>query len=297
MTEQEYQDILKQIMDRRNAWPPEESKDVPQTLPDGPALGKELILPLHGRNIRVLYHKPNTGKAMYPVYFNYHGGGMSCGKVEGCEPLCKQISEDLDCIVVNVEYRLAPEHPFPQGLNDAYDTIVYMLAHAQEYQLDAEKVAMGGPSAGGNLAVAVGIMANRSKAFKYCGVSILYAALKFFETENTVPSDVAIPKKTSALYIASYAAGGGDMHDPLASPLCASPEDIRDTPSMLIITAELDTLRTDSEIYAKMLVQQGVPVIFKQFMNCVHGFNFRAYKEEPQQATHMIETYLENIWA
>lgn len=86
------------------------------------------------------------------------------------------------------------------------------------------------------------------------------------------------------------------MHDPLASPICAKPEDIRDTPSMLIMTAEMDTLRTDSEIYAKMLAKQGVTVIFKQFMNCVHGFTHRDYKEEPQQSIHMIEKYLKEIW-
>lgn len=294
MTEAEYNEILKRVMDIRiNSWP-EDRPDVPQTLPVGPALGQEIYLPLEGRKIRILFHKPESGKESYPVYFNFHGGGMAAGTPEQDEFMCRQISEETDCVVVNVEYRLAPEHPFPEGLYDAYDSVLYMLAHSREYGIDPKRAALGGQSAGGNLAVSVSILANRAKSFTYRGVAICYAGLKFFEEDNHVKG--AVVKSTSRLYNTSYAAGGGDMHNPLASPILASDEDIRDTPSILIMSASLDALRTDSERYAKKLADVGVPVIYKCFMNCVHGFTHRGYKEEPQQAIHLIERYLENIW-
>lgn len=290
------QDLMAQILEIRSNWIPE-TPGVPSTRPVERPSGKEMWITLPERDIKMFFHRPDSGKQRYPVYFNFHGGGMCAGSAEIDEFLCKAICEQADCVVINVDYRLAPEHPFPQGLDDAYDTIRYVLSHAEAFSVNEDKVALGGQSAGANLAAACSIRANRSGEFLYDGLVLCYAGLSFAPREDKKNIPGITPKKTGALYAACYARGGGDMRDPLASPLFAAPEDVRDTPGALIISAQLDNLRLDSEDYAWLLIHEGIPVAYKQFQNCVHGFTHRAYEQEPQQAIRLMAAYLKNSWA
>lgn len=290
-----FQDLMAQILEIRTNWIPD-TPGVPKTRPTEGPYGKEMCLSLPEREIRVLVHQPDSAKPRYPVYFNFHGGGMCAGSAEIDEFLCNAICAQAECVVVNVEYRLAPEHPFPHGLNDAYDTIQYVLSHAGDFLVNKDKVAMGGQSAGANLAAACSIRANRSGDFRYTGLVLCYPGLSFAPRDSSKPIAGAVPKKTGALYAACYALGGGDMQDPLASPVFAAPDDVKDTPGALIVSAELDALRLDAEAYARILARAGVPVLYKQFQNCVHGFTHRAYAQEPQQAIRLMATYLRSCW-
>jgi len=287
---QRYSELLEAIREIRVNWVPDRP-GVPKTRPVEPPSGKEILLPLPGRNVRAFFHQPNTGKAKYPVYFNFHGGGMCAGSAEIDEFLCKAVCEQAECAVLNLDYRLAPEHPFPAALDDTYETVLYVTRHAEEFSADADAIALGGQSAGGNLAAASAIRANRSGDFHYRGLVLCYAGLNF---APHLDSRRCAREATgrSALYSQCYSLGDGDMTDPLASPVFARREDLLQTPSALLLPAELDALKVDSEVFAKNLALAGVPVLYKQFQNCAHGFTHRAYEQEPQQAINMISDYL-----
>ncbi|HUX21543.1 MAG TPA: alpha/beta hydrolase, partial [Spirochaetia bacterium] len=256
-----YQELLDAVLKLRNSPQIEDRADVPVTLPVGGAIGEEIYLPLEGRKIRALLHRPPAKQARHPVYFNFHGGGMVKGVAEMDEFICDQICKTLGCIVVNVEYRLAPEHPFPQGLDDCYDTIVHMVRHAEEYAIDADRMAVGGQSAGGNLAAATAILANRRREFSLSGQIMVYAAMRMGDPASGPSGDgistEVIPKSTSRLYRDSYGFGGADLSDPLASPINASEAELSGLPSALIITAELDSLAPEAEQYALKLARVG----------------------------------------
>lgn len=270
----------------------EDRSDVPQTLPAGGPIGEERYFEIGERKIRVFVHTPKDEQVSYPVYINFHGGGMVHGFPEMDESICAQLCKELHCVVINVEYRLAPEHPFPCSINDGYDAVLYVARHAGDFKADITRIAIGGESAGGNISAAISILANRKKEFAICGMILTYAAMSFVDEENAPIVPGAVKKSGSGFYRECYSYGGADLKNPLASPVLATTEDLKGTPATLVITAEFDTLRTDAEKYAVRLIELGTTVIVKRFSHCVHGFTHRAYKDEPQQAIQMMINFL-----
>ena len=296
MNNAEYLDLLQQIETLRSNWVVDKP-GVPPTRPILPPTGTVRRIPLEGRTIKVFWHVPTVGDGPWPVYFNHHGGGMCIGSAEMDEFICEAVSKQANCVVINTDYRLAPEHPYPKGVSDAYETIQYVLAHAEEFKVDPKKVAFGGQSAGGSIAGYCCIKANRTKDFYFDGIVMVYAGMNYTPPKPervTIPG--VAPKTTGLLYSKCYTLDNADPTNPLVSPVFATADDIRDTTSALIMPAELDALRVDSEAFAQTLMHAGVPVLYRQFQNCVHGFTHRAYEKEPGQAIDMIADYLRFIW-
>ena len=145
-------------------------------LQNQPRRGQLLTIPLDGRELTVLFHKASSTESR-PVVFEFHGGGFMMGNAEKDDSLCRKISRTLDCHVIGVNYRLAPEHPYPAAVDDAYDVIRYFKDHADEYRINLEKMAVFGYSAGATLATVTAMRAKASGDFSLCAQVLHYPYL------------------------------------------------------------------------------------------------------------------------
>jgi acetyl esterase len=208
-----------------------------------------------------------------PLLVYYHGGGFVRGDLDGHDNLCRRICRDADMHVLSVDYRLAPEHRFPAAVDDALAAFRFACAHATSLGAQPEKIAVGGDSAGGNLAAVVAQQAKAAGGPAPCAQILLYPAL-----DRTVerPSlelfreGFLIGCDDIAWYHLHYTGSAEPQPDPALHPLLA--KDLAGLAPALIVTAGFDPLRDEGEAYADALAQAGVPVVRKRFDGLLHGF-------------------------
>lgn len=207
-----------------------------------------------------------------PVWLYIHGGGFAHGSYDARINFCKAIASKAGCIVVSVKYRLAPEHPFPAGLNDCYETLCWISKNADKLGGDKNKIAVGGESAGGNLSTCACLMARDKK-----GPSILHQTLLYAPADLTLshPSieqfskGYIISRPLMENFVNFYIRDKSDLKNPYCSPLFAETHLL---PPALVITAGYDPLSDEGKLYAEKLKKSGVPVVFKNYANMVHDF-------------------------
>jgi acetyl esterase len=208
-----------------------------------------------------------------PVLVYFHGGGWVLGTLESADAICRRLANATPCAVVAVDYRLAPEHRFPAALDDCYAVTRWVASHADELGLDARRLAVGGDSAGGNLAAAVTQLARARGGPSLAFQLLVYPALQHGADTASMreSSDPSLFDRASAAWCWShYLADEVDGNSPLASPLRAS--DLRGLPPALVLTAEYDPLRDEGEQYAERLAAAGVPTETIRFEGIAHGF-------------------------
>lgn len=229
-------------------------------------------IPVNGGTIPIRITLPKaTGPLPILVYF--HGGGWAFGSIEQSDAFCRKLTNRSGCIVVSVGYRLAPEHKFPIPLEDCYAATLWVKQHAQEFSGDANRIAVSGDSAGGNLAAGVTLMA-RDRG----DLAIKYQLLIYpVTTSDIVESAYAncrdkmfMPIDAMRFFWDSYLKDAKDGESPYASPLKA--KDLTKLPPAFIVTAEHDPMRDEGEKYAKRLQEAGVPVTQKRYFGVIHGF-------------------------
>ncbi|HMJ75527.1 MAG TPA: alpha/beta hydrolase [Iamia sp.] len=223
-----------------------------------------------GGTIRVRTYRP-AGDEVLPGYLFVHGGGWSQGTLDTAEVECGPVAEAVPAVVCSVEYRLAPEHPFPTPLDDCVAAYEWFLAHLDELRVDPDRVAIGGTSAGGNLAVATCLVARDRglpmPMFQWLEVPGLDLALG---SPSVQENAVGFGLTAEALdeYAGRYA-GTADRSDPLVSPLLAS--DLAGLPPTVVLTADLDPVRDDGERFVSRLHEAGVPAVALRVLNHPHG--------------------------
>ncbi|WP_054858058.1 alpha/beta hydrolase [Vulcanisaeta sp. JCM 16159] len=210
----------------------------------------------------------------FGVLVYLHGGGFVIGDVETYDPLCRELALACDCVVVSVDYRLAPEHKFPAAVIDAFDSTKWVLEHAREINGDPEKVAIGGDSAGGNLAAVVAIMARDQRlkpTIKYqvlinpfVGVDLASYTIREYST------GLFLEREAMAFFNKAYLRSPADAFDPRFSPILV--DNLSNLPPALVITSEYDPLRDSAETYAAKLAEAGVPTVTVRFNGVTHGF-------------------------
>jgi acetyl esterase len=203
-----------------------------------------------------------------PVLVYLHGGGWTSGSAAGSDELCVALAEAAACTVAAVEYRLAPEHPFPAGLGDCYAATAWLAAHAAELGVDESRIAIGGTSAGANLAAAVTLLARDRE-----GPALVFQLLVYPPTDHAATADSergTFRRADMNSLWAQYLPDWSDGDDPRASPLRAA--DLAGLPPALVITAEHDPLTTEAESYARRLVEAGVAAEVRRFAGAHHGF-------------------------
>jgi acetyl esterase len=204
------------------------------------------------------------------VYF--HGGGWSIGGPELAAARASAVANVGNCVVVSVRYRLAPEHRFPAGLEDAYYATCWVAEHACSLGVSLNAVAVGGDSSGGNFAAAVCLMARDRGGPGLAGQLLIYpATVHNLDTESRRRFATGYGLTLEALmwYWDHYLGPDADGSDPYVSPLLASHAGL---PRAVVVTAGCDILRDDGELYVERLRNSGVPVAHRRFEGMLHGF-------------------------
>lgn len=221
--------------------------------------------------IPVRVYRPNAGEAL-PVLVFAHGGGWSICNIETHDGLCREIANRSGCIVVSVEYRLAPEDPFPAAAEDFYAAAAWVAEHAAEIGGDPDRVAVGGDSAGGNLAAVASLMSRDRGGPSFAFQLLAYPALDAVSRRPSATDNGDAPmlnRKSSQSMWQAYAAGA-DLRDPYLSPLHA--DDLAGLPPGLVVTAQWDMGVDDARAYTAAVTEAGGDMELLVVEGTVHGF-------------------------
>lgn len=218
-----------------------------------------------------IYRPDATGPLPALVY--YHGGGWVVGNLDAVDVPCRRLANRAGCVVVSVDYRLAPEHKFPTAVEDAYAAARWVTANAGALGVDPARVAVGGDSAGANLAAVVALMSRDRGHFRLCHQTLLYPITNHaFDTASYRDNGEGyyLTRDGMAWFWNHYLGDAQDGRHPYASPLLAP--DHTGLPPALVITAEFDPLRDEGEAYGRQLAAAGVPVEVTRYDGMIHGF-------------------------
>jgi acetyl esterase len=226
-----------------------------------------------GREIPVRVYRPG-GDGVPPVIVFFHGGGWVVGTLETYDPYCRALATETGAIVVSVDYRLAPEHKFPAGLEDCTAAAEWVLAHVGELGGDASRVFVAGDSAGGTLAAVVALLLRDKGVGGVAGQILVYPATAYYDPPTGSYVDCAegygLTRKEMIWFWDHYLNDKTEARDFRAAPLLAA--SLVGLPKAFVVTAEYDVLRDEALAYANRLSEAGVPVThwFAEGMN--HGF-------------------------
>jgi acetyl esterase len=224
-----------------------------------------------------IYTPADADPGPLPVLVWFHLGGFVFGTVEWVDPITRALANRSGCIVVSVDYRLAPEHPYPAARDDAWAAVTWVAEHATEIGADPDRLAVGGDSAGGNLATVTCLMAREQGGPSIAFQLLIYPSPDCSEGAFALPSHrengdegYLITNADIRVWWGHYLSGGADPHDPHVSPLHAP--DLSGLPPALVITAEYDPLRDPGEAYARRLAEAGVPTELRRYDGQIHAF-------------------------
>jgi acetyl esterase len=206
-----------------------------------------------------------------PLLVYLHGGGWVVGNLDTHDEPCRSLANASGCAVLSVQYRLAPEHKFPVPLHDCTAALHWALGRAASLGLDPTRVAIGGDSAGGNLAISSAMTSGVPLRF----LLLVYPCTDLRMVAPSVSENSSGPFLTEAImrwFVGHYVRDGSDVHDPLASPLLAPDDALRTLPPALVVTAGHDVLRDEGEDFGRRLASLGVPAAVVRFPGQYHGF-------------------------
>ena len=240
-------------------------------MPPGPKMASEseVTIEVDGGRIVLRVYRPRAGRL--PVHLFLHGGGWCVGSLDERDPRCRTIAAGADCVVVSVDYRMAPENAFPTAPEDCFRALQWVASDANPLGVDATRISVSGESAGGNLAAVLCLM-TRDRG----GPPIAYQWLDVPATDLTMqqPSVVSTPSgylldhAQMVEYRDAYLLSDADQTAPYASPFHA--DDLSGLPPAWILTCSADPLRDDGTVYAARLRSSGVSVVEERLEGHVH---------------------------
>ena len=234
---------------------------------------RELSGPAPGEGFRVRVYTPTKRDAALPLVMFFHGGAFVMGDLESEHARCLRYSADGGCVVVSVEYRLAPEFPFPSGLEDSYRALVWAVTNAEELGIDVRRVAVSGASAGGALATGVAQLARDRGGPEIALQILLYPVLDDRMTTDSMVKFSDTPVWDSLNNSSMWIQYGGGRHPdgPYAVP--ARIPDLTGMPTTCMIVAGYDPLRDEDLQYADDLLAAGVQTEVHLISAAYHGFD------------------------
>ena len=222
--------------------------------------------------VPVRVYTPMLGKTL-PVLVYFHGGGYVIGNLDSHHRECRTLANQAGCAVIAVDYRLAPEHPYPAAREDAYAATCYVAANPEEFNVDPRRIAVGGDSAGGALAAVVALMARDRKGPRLAFQLLIYPCTDANAKGGSMDEFADGPFLTAQgmdWFNANYFSRAEDRTDPYGSPLYAS--DLSGLPPAFVLTAECDPIRDQGEEYARRLQAAGVKVAARRYEGMFHPF-------------------------
>ncbi|MCG3161966.1 MAG: hypothetical protein DCC59_06490 [Chloroflexi bacterium] len=259
---------------------------------------EDRLIPAQGWAIPIRIYTPAESAPM-PILIFLHGGGWALGDLEQSDPFCRQLAKRGQCVVISVDYRLAPEHKFPAALEDALAILDWAAEHAPELGGDSARLGVVGGSAGGTLATAA-CLAARQHDHPAIAFQILFnpvTNLAQMDTESHRQFGMqgyGITTLTLEKRRGQYLNTQEERFDPRVSPLLA--DDLRGLPPVLILTAEFDPLRDEAEQYAARLEQAGVAAHCVRYQGAIHGFfNFVGFLPQATSALEEAVFFLHSV--
>ena len=214
-----------------------------------------------------------AGSGPFPVLAWYHGGGWVIGNLETADGTARHLAAGAGCVVVSVDYRLAPEVKFPLPFDDCYAVTEWIAQNAASINVDPARLAVGGDSAGGNLAAAVSLKARDQGGLDVAFQLLVYPVTAVnFETGSYQQNGNGYLLTMDGMkwYWKHYLSSEADASNPYAAPMAA--KDLSGLPPALVITAEFDPLRDEGEAYAQRLQAAGVATTATRYDGMIHGF-------------------------
>ncbi len=235
---------------------------------------RDVVIPGPGGAIaaRLFRGASTAADDLLPCLVYFHGGGWVLGDIGSHEGICRRLANAARCCVVTVDYRLAPEHRFPCAVDDAAAALAWVSYHAGDLGVDAARLAVGGDSAGGNLAAVLALMGRDGSVPATTYQMLLYPAVDLTMTSESyvrTSADLQITSATMRYFIDHYAPDATDRIDWRASPLRVS--SLAGVPPALVLTCGHDPLCDEGRLYAERLAREGVPVTALHLSDQAHG--------------------------
>lgn len=245
--------------------------------PDAPAVASVTEVPmgrgdgsvLLARLYRPLQAHPDT---ILPLLVYFHGGGWCVGDVDSYDVLCRELANGSGCAVLSVDYRLAPEHPFPAAINDARLAVEWAVEQAGVLGVDPERIALGGDSAGGNLSIVTALALRDAGGIAPRFLLLVYPSTEIVSTRPSRDRYAAgyFLDRESLEWFFGYYLPDGETEDWRASPMRAA--SLAGLPPMLLVSAECDPLVDDCEAFAARVAREGGEIERYLVEGMVHGF-------------------------
>ncbi len=226
-------------------------------------------------DLRLRIYRPG-GQGPFPILAFFHGSGFVLCSLDTHDGMCRNLCAGAGCVVVSVDYRLAPEHKFSAGLDDCVFATRWVAEHAAELNGDSRRLAVGGDSAGGNLAAAAALRIRDEGGPALCGQLLIYPVTDYYTPGTPSYEENAegygLTRETMRWFWNHYLSDPADAAQPYASPLRA--KDFGSLPPALVVTAEYDPLRDEGDNYAEKLRAAGTPCVLSRWLGMNHGFLF-----------------------
>jgi acetyl esterase len=235
----------------------------------------EQIIAGPGGNLRLRIHRP-LGQGPFPLLAFFHGSGFVLCSLDTHDGMCRNLCAGAGCVVVSVDYRLAPEHKYPAGLDDCVFATRWIAEHAGELDADVHRLALCGDSAGGNIAAAAALRLRDQGGPRLAGQLLIYPVTDYYTPGTPSYRENAegygLTHDTMVWFWDHYLDDASQAADPCVSPLGAA--NLAGLPPALVVTAEYDPLRDEGEYYADRLRAAGTPAVTSRWDGMNHGFFF-----------------------
>ncbi|GJM14492.1 MAG: acetylhydrolase [Pseudohongiella sp.] len=223
-------------------------------------------------DIPLRIYRPNAKRDL-PLLVFYHGGGYVIGSLDSHDIVCRGISLQAECVVIAVDYRLAPEHKYPAAVEDAWSALEWIAQNSDSLGFDAARIAVGGDSAGGNLATVVSLMARDKGLPSLCLQLLIYPGTDLecgYPSHDSFGSDYRLTKSLIGWFMDNYFTPDDNRSHWQASPMNAT--DHSNVPPAFVLSAGFDPLQDEEFAYSEKLRQAGISVEHSHYEGMIHGF-------------------------
>ncbi|MGH6617317.1 alpha/beta hydrolase [Sphingomonas sp.] len=253
----------------------------------------------HGAAKLTIYRPVDSDGAQLPVHINFHGGGFIIGYPEQDDVYCRHFANLARCVVINVDYVLAPEHVFPAAVMQSFEVTKWVAASSDALAIDPSRLTIGGSSAGAAIAASVCMLARNLSDLRIQAQILIFGCFDWSQplaSKNVMPGvNQALGPHLMNFFMHLYLPNAADRANELASPLMAA--DLTGVPRAVVISGAHDLIVTDSRAFAKRLLAAGVEVIEREYPEADHGFTYNGPKPQALEALDLVTQELRRAYA